>query len=68
MFEANRTAAKKSKDSIRLLIIAMISAVIVFVFTYARLGHSIITPIQNLTKSIRELRSLRLCPISGGGG
>jgi two-component system, NtrC family, sensor histidine kinase KinB len=57
MFKANRAAAKKSKDSIRLLIIAMISAVIVFVFTYARLGHSIITPIQNLTKSIRELRS-----------
>ena len=57
MFKANRAADKKSKDSIRLLIIAMISAVIVFVFTYARLGHSIITPIQNLTKSIRELRT-----------
>jgi NtrC-family two-component system sensor histidine kinase KinB len=57
MFMANRAAEKKSKDSIRLLIIAMISAVIVFVLTYARLGHSIITPIQNLTKSIRELRS-----------
>ena len=57
MFKANRAAAKKSKDSIRLLMIAMISAVIVFVLTYARLGHSIITPIQNLTKSIRELRS-----------
>jgi two-component system, NtrC family, sensor histidine kinase KinB len=39
------------------LIIAMISAVVVFVLTYARLGQSIITPIQNLTKSIRELRS-----------
>ena len=57
MFMANRAAEQKSKDSIRLLIIAMISAVIVFVLTYARLGHSIITPIQNLTKSIRELRS-----------
>src|SRR3984893_14112278 len=57
MFKANRAAAKKSKDSIRLLMIAMISAVIVFVFTYARLGQSLITPIQNLTKSIRELRS-----------
>jgi signal transduction histidine kinase len=57
MFMANRAAEKKSKDSIRLLIIAMISAVIVFVLTYGRLGHSIITPIQNLTKSIRELRS-----------
>src|SRR5580692_1663745 len=57
MFIANRAAEQKSKDSIRLLIIAMISAVIVFVLTYARLGHSIITPIQNLTKSIRELRS-----------
>src|ERR1700744_2341304 len=57
MFMANQAAEQKSKDSIRLLIIAMISAVIVFVLTYARLGHSIITPIQNLTKSIRELRS-----------
>ena len=57
MFMANRAAEQKSKDSIRLLIIAMISAVIVFILTYARLGHSIITPIQNLTKSIRELRS-----------
>jgi NtrC-family two-component system sensor histidine kinase KinB len=57
MFKANQNAEKKSKDSIRLLLIAMLSAVIVFVFTYARLGHSIITPIQNLTKSIRELRS-----------
>src|ERR1700730_16939132 len=57
MFMANRAAEQKSKDSIRLLVIAMISAVIVFVLTYARLGHSIITPIQNLTKSIRELRS-----------
>ena len=57
MFMANKAAEQKSSDSIRLLIIAMISAVIVFVLTYARLGHSIITPIRNLTKSIRELRS-----------
>jgi NtrC-family two-component system sensor histidine kinase KinB len=39
MFKANRTADKKSKESIRLLIIAMISAVIVLVFNYARLGQ-----------------------------
>jgi len=57
MFMANKAAEEKSRDSIRLLIIAMISAVIVFVLTYARLGHSIITPIRNLTRSIRELRS-----------
>jgi NtrC-family two-component system sensor histidine kinase KinB len=57
MFMANQAAEQKAKDSIRLLIIAMISAVIVFVLTYGRLGQSIITPIQNLTKSIRELRS-----------
>jgi two-component system, NtrC family, sensor histidine kinase KinB len=57
MFIANQAAEQKAKDSIRLLIIAMISAVIVFVLTYGRLGQSIITPIQNLTKSIRELRS-----------
>jgi two-component system, NtrC family, sensor histidine kinase KinB len=57
MFNANKAADQKSRDSIRLLVIAMISAVIVFVLTYARLGHSIITPIRNLTRSIRELRS-----------
>jgi NtrC-family two-component system sensor histidine kinase KinB len=57
MFRANQAAEQKARDSIRLLVIAMISAVIVFVLTYGRLGHSIITPIQNLTKSIRELRS-----------
>ena len=56
MFAENEVAAQKSKDSIRLLFIAMFSAVMVFLFTYARLGHSIIAPIQNLTKSIRELR------------
>jgi two-component system, NtrC family, sensor histidine kinase KinB len=57
MFMANKAAEQKASESIRLLIIAMVSAVIVFVLTYARLGHSIITPIRNLTKSIRELRS-----------
>jgi NtrC-family two-component system sensor histidine kinase KinB len=57
MFKENQTAEQKSRDSIRLLFIAMLSAVTVFLFTYARLGQSIITPIQNLTKSIRELRS-----------
>ena len=57
MFKENQTAEQKSKDSIRLLFIAMVSAVIVFLFTYARLGQSIITPIHNLTRSIRELRS-----------
>ncbi len=57
MFMANKAAEQKASDSIRLLLIAMISAVVVFVLTYARLGHSIITPIKNLTRSIRELRS-----------
>jgi two-component system, NtrC family, sensor histidine kinase KinB len=57
MFRENQTAEQKSRDSIRLLFIAMLSAVAVFLFTYARLGQSIITPIQNLTRSIRELRS-----------
>jgi two-component system, NtrC family, sensor histidine kinase KinB len=57
MFVANQKADQRAKDSIRLLIIAMVSAVTVFVFTYRWLGNSIITPIQNLTDSIRELRS-----------
>jgi two-component system, NtrC family, sensor histidine kinase KinB len=57
MFRENEDAGRKAKDSIRLLFIAMLSAVTVFLLTYNRLGQSIITPIQNLTKSIRELRS-----------
>ena len=57
MFIANQKARRKAKDSIRLLLIAMVSSVVVFVFTYARLGQSLITPLQTLTHSIRELRS-----------
>jgi signal transduction histidine kinase len=57
MFRANEKAERHTRDSIRLLVTAVISAIIVFLFTYFRLGHSIIAPINNLTKSIRELRS-----------
>jgi two-component system, NtrC family, sensor histidine kinase KinB len=57
MLKANEIAIRHGKDSIRLLIIAMLSAVILFVFTYARLGQAIIRPIQKLTGSIRELRA-----------
>jgi NtrC-family two-component system sensor histidine kinase KinB len=57
MFRANEKAERQTRDSIRLLVIAVISAIIVFLFTYFRLGRSIIEPINNLTKSIRELRS-----------
>jgi signal transduction histidine kinase len=35
----------------------MVSSVIVFIFTYARLGRSLIDPIRRLTHSIRDLRS-----------
>src|SRR5260370_29517831 len=35
----------------------MVSSVIFFIFTYARLGHSLIDPIRRLTHSIRDLRS-----------
>jgi len=57
MFIANEKARRKARDSIRLLLTAMVSSVVVFVFTYARLGQSLITPLQTLTHSIRELRS-----------
>jgi len=57
MFIANQKARRKARDSIRLLLTAMVSSVVVFVFTYARLGQSLITPLQKLTRSIRELRS-----------
>ncbi|MBV9490513.1 MAG: HAMP domain-containing protein [Verrucomicrobia bacterium] len=57
MLGANNRADKQTKDSIRLLIMAMSSAVVVFVFTYIRLGQSLVTPIRNLTRSIRELRA-----------
>src|SRR5260370_2614573 len=35
----------------------MVSSVIFFIFTYARLGLSLIHPIRRLTHSIRDLRS-----------
>jgi NtrC-family two-component system sensor histidine kinase KinB len=57
MFVANQKARRKARDSIRLLLTAMVSSVVVFIFTYARLGQSLITPLQTLTHSIRELRS-----------
>jgi two-component system, NtrC family, sensor histidine kinase KinB len=57
MFLANQSARRKARESIRLLLTAMVSSVVVFVFTYARLGQSLVTPLQKLTDSIRELRS-----------
>lgn len=57
MLQANQEARRKAADSIRLLLIAMVSSVIVFIFTYTRLGRSLIHPIRRLTHSIRDLRS-----------
>ena len=57
MLQANHEARRKAAESIRLLLIAMVSSIIVFVFTYARLGRSLIDPIRRLTDSIRDLRS-----------
>ncbi|MBV9672844.1 MAG: HAMP domain-containing protein [Verrucomicrobia bacterium] len=57
MFRANEKAEKQAKTSIRILFIAMISAVVVFVFSFVRLGNSVIVPVRNLTRSIRELRA-----------
>ena len=57
MLQANHDARRKATESIRLLLIAMVSSVIVFIFTYARLGRSLIDPIRRLTHSIRDLRS-----------
>ena len=57
MLVANEKARRKARDSIRLLLTAMASSVVVFIFTYARLGQSLVTPLQRLTDSIREMRS-----------
>lgn len=57
MLQANHDARRKATESIRLLLIAMVSSVIVFIFTYARLGRSLIDPIRRLTHSVRDLRS-----------
>jgi two-component system, NtrC family, sensor histidine kinase KinB len=57
MFKANANARRKAKDSIRLLLIAMVSSLVVFFFTYARLGQSLIAPLRALADSIREIRS-----------
>jgi two-component system, NtrC family, sensor histidine kinase KinB len=57
MLQANQEARRKAADSIRLLLIAMASSIIVFIFTFTRLGRSLIDPIRRLTHSIRDLRS-----------
>jgi NtrC-family two-component system sensor histidine kinase KinB len=57
MLQANREARQKAVESIRLLLIAMVSSIIVFIFTYSRLGRFLIDPIRRLTHSIRDLRS-----------
>src|SRR5260370_14985711 len=57
MLQANHEARRKATESIRLLLIAMVSSVIVFIFTYARLGRPLIHPILLLTHCIRALRS-----------
>ncbi|HEY0790763.1 MAG TPA: ATP-binding protein, partial [Chthoniobacterales bacterium] len=57
MLLANQRVDKQARDSIKLLVIAMSSAVIVFIFTYVRMGQSLITPVRKLTRSIRELRT-----------
>jgi NtrC-family two-component system sensor histidine kinase KinB len=57
MLKANHEARRKAAESIRLLLIAMASSIIVFIFTYARLGRSLIDPIRRLTHSIRDLRA-----------
>src|SRR5258708_9255220 len=57
MLQANHEARRKPTESIRLLLIAMVSSVIVFIFTYAILRHSLIDPIRRLTHPIRDLLS-----------
>jgi signal transduction histidine kinase len=56
MLIADHAAKNRARMSIRLLLIAMLTSLAVFVFTYLRLGRSIIKPIRQLRDSIRVLR------------
>ena len=56
MLIADHAAKNRARTSIRLLLIAMVTSLAVFVFTYLRLGSSIIKPIRQLRDSIRVLR------------
>jgi two-component system, NtrC family, sensor histidine kinase KinB len=56
MLIADHAAKARARTSIRLLLIAMVTSLAVFVFTYLRLGSSIIKPIRQLRDSIRVLR------------
>jgi NtrC-family two-component system sensor histidine kinase KinB len=56
MFDANKRANQLGRDSKNFMIVALTLAACVSVYTYYRLGNSIIDPIIRLTRSIEEVR------------
>ncbi len=56
MLEARDRARGLAIDTVRFLVGAMLIALAVFVYTYYRLGKSLVTPIEKLTRSIDALR------------
>jgi signal transduction histidine kinase/HAMP domain-containing protein len=59
MIAAQAHANTVAADTVKFLIGAMIAAVGALIYTYHRLGRSLITPIEDLTRSIDAVRAQR---------
>jgi signal transduction histidine kinase/HAMP domain-containing protein len=59
MLAAHDHARRVASDTVKFLVAAMIIAVGVFIYTYHWLGCSLVTPIEDLTRSIDAMRAHR---------
>lgn len=62
MIEAQGRAQILAVDTVHFLVGAMVIAIAVFIYTYYRLGKSLVTPIERLTRSIDAVREGRFEP------
>jgi signal transduction histidine kinase len=56
MMDAQTHADTVASDTIKFLIGAMVAAIGAFIYTYYRLGRSLVAPIEDLTRSINAVR------------
>jgi signal transduction histidine kinase/HAMP domain-containing protein len=57
MLRAQEHARVAARDTVQFLVGAMLVAAAVFVYTFYRMGRSIISPIEDLTRSIEAVRA-----------
>lgn len=59
MLDSQDRARRIARDTSRFLLGAMVLASVVFAYTYYRLGRTLVTPIENLTRSLDAVRAGR---------